>query len=244
MKEAICVENLWKTFGNFHAVQNVSFQVAPGELFGYLGANGAGKTTTIKILCGVLKATSGSLKIYGEDIIKHPQKIKTMVGYMSQKFSLYKDLTVLQNLKFFGALYGMNPQKLKNSIDHLSFKLNLHPLLNLKVDTLPGGLQQRAALANALIHEPRLLFLDEPTAGVDPLSRREFMILIQERLKEGTTIFLTTHYLDEAEYCHRIALMAAGKLVALGTPLELKKKYAHEHASLDDVFFEIVKERV
>jgi ABC-2 type transport system ATP-binding protein len=218
--------DLGRTFGDFHAVRDVTFEVPPGEIFGYLGANGAGKSTTIRILCGLLSPSSGHAEVAGFDVAKDPEAVKRRIGYMSQKFSLYPDLTVEENLDFFGGAYGLSGRTLRARIDAVVEEVGLRSERKAMTSSLPGGRQQRVALANALLHDPRILFLDEPTAGVDPAARREFLALVRRRVQAGATVFLTTHYLDEAEYCRRVGLMVAGRLVALGTPAELKAAWA------------------
>lgn len=220
------VQDLGRRFGDFHAVRNVTFQVPQGEIFGYLGANGAGKSTTIRILCGLLAPSSGRALVLGQDVGREPEAVKQGIGYMSQRFSLYPDLTVAENLDFFGGAYGLAGRTLRTRIDDGLAEVGLVPFRNRLTATLPGGIQQRIALANALVHQPRLLFLDEPTAGVDPAARRQFLDIVRQRVRQGTTVFLTTHYLDEAEYCRRVGLMVQGRLVALGTPAELKARHA------------------
>lgn len=218
------VEGLVKAFGNFIAVNQVRFEVEKGEIFGFLGPNGAGKSTTIRMLCGLLMPTSGKGKVAGFDLVKEPEKIKEAIGYMSQKFSLYEDLTVRENLHFFGGIYGLPGPRLK---EREAYALNMAGLTELRdqiTRTLAVGLKQRLALTCALLHEPSILFLDEPTSGVDPLSRRQFWSLIQRMAEQGVTAFVTTHYMDEAEYCDRLALIYQGRLIALGTPTELKTK--------------------
>lgn len=217
------VTHLERTFGAFRAVDDVSFHVERGEIFGYLGANGAGKSTTIRMLSGLLTPSGGKAIVAGFDVGKEPDEVKASIGYMSQKFSLYTDLTVAQNFDFFGGIYGLPRKHVKKRVQELSESLSLGPLLNELTGALPGGLRQRVALASALLHEPEIVFLDEPTAGVDPVSRRAFWALIRELANTGTTIFVTTHYMDEAEYCARIGMMVAGRLVALDTPSELKR---------------------
>lgn len=220
--------DLTKVFGDFTAVNNVSFEVNRGEIFGFLGPNGAGKTTTIKILCGLLAPTSGVASVSGWDVANNPEEIKQNIGYMSQRFSLYKDLTVEENLDFFGGVYGLGPEKKKERDEWV---LNMSGLVE-KKNTLTGdlalGWKQRLALGCAVLHEPPVLFLDEPTSGVDPLFRRSFWDLINSLATQGVTIFVTTHYMEEAEYCHRLALMARGKIIAMGSPGELKKECMKE----------------
>ncbi|MFO0723491.1 MAG: ABC transporter ATP-binding protein [Myxococcota bacterium] len=221
----IVTEHLWRRFGSFIAVKDVSFDVKPGEIFGYLGANGAGKSTTIRILCGLLAPSSGKAEVAGIDVAKDPERVKRTIGYMSQKFSLYQDLTVEENLEFFGGTYGLGGSSLRARIKELLTEVELWEERGRKTGDLPGGLRQRLALASAQLHRPKLLFLDEPTAGVDPIARQIFWRLIEKLSREGTTIFVTTHYMDEAELCHRIGLMVSGELVALDTPKGLKKKH-------------------
>ncbi|MFO0682428.1 MAG: ABC transporter ATP-binding protein [Sandaracinus sp.] len=220
---SIEVEHLMKVFGGFKAVNDVTFHVERGEIFGYLGANGAGKSTTIRMLCGLLAPTSGLARVAGHDVGKRPDLVKKSIGYMSQKFSLYLDLTVQQNLEFFGGIYGAMGRELRGRIDRALDEVGMTELRGEMTGALPGGLRQRLALGSALLHRPEIVFLDEPTAGVDPASRRDFWRLIRRLAKGGTTVFVTTHYMDEAEYCARIGLMVAGKLVALDTPAELKR---------------------
>jgi len=224
MSDAPIIEvcDLTKRFGKFTAVDRVSFQVEPGEIFGYLGANGAGKSTTIRMLCGLLAPTEGDARVAGEDVRRRPGRVKRAIGYMSQKFSLYLDLTVEENLGFFAGAYQI-PRKRRG--ERIEAALDLSGLSSRRqalTSTLPGGIRQRLALASALLHEPRVLYLDEPTAGVDPVSRREFWKIIRRLSAAGTTLFVTTHHLDEAEYCARVGLMVDGKLVALDTPERLK----------------------
>jgi ABC-2 type transport system ATP-binding protein len=223
--DAIVVEGLGRRFGDFHAVRDVGFRVERGEIFGYLGANGAGKSTTIRILCGLLAPTAGRASVAGIDVAANPEGVKRRIGYMSQKFSLYPDLTVEENLDFFGGAYGLSGRELATRIDEIIAEVGLEAQRRSQTRSLPGGWQQRAALAGALLHEPEILFLDEPTAGVDPASRREFLALVRRRVRRGVTVFLTTHYMDEAEYCGRVGLMVDGRLATLGTPAELKVRH-------------------
>jgi ABC-2 type transport system ATP-binding protein len=222
-EHSIEVEHLEKRFGAFKAVHDVSFHVEKGEIFGYLGANGAGKSTTIRMLCGLLAPSGGVARVAGHDVGKRPDLVKRSIGYMSQKFSLYLDLTVEQNLEFFGGIYGAMGRELRTRIDRSLDEVGMRELRTELTGALPGGLRQRLALGSALLHRPAIVFLDEPTAGVDPVSRRDFWRLIRRLAGSGTTVFVTTHYMDEAEYCARIGLMVAGKLVALDTPAELKR---------------------
>ncbi len=220
--DVITVRDLWRSFGDFHAVRDVSFEVRRGEIFGYLGANGAGKSTTIRMLCGLLAPTKGTATVAGVDIARNPEGVKRRIGYMSQKFSLYPDLTVEENLDFFGGAYGLAGRALRERIADVLAEVGLSDRRKAMTSSLPGGVQQRIALGNAILHDPQILFLDEPTAGVDPGSRREFIALIRRRVGRGVTAFLTTHYMDEAEYCDRVGLMVGGRLVALDTPAALK----------------------
>jgi ABC-2 type transport system ATP-binding protein len=235
----IIVDNLVKTFGTFTAVDGVSFSVRRGQIYGFLGANGAGKTTTIRMLCGLLKATSGRAEVAGVDILRNPEAVKPKIGYMSQKFSLYEDLTIRQNLEFYAGVYRLGNSTLKQRITDVSEKLEVAQFANSPVRDLPGGWKQRLALACAILHSPEILFLDEPTSGVDPLSRRAFWRLIYDVASDGTTVMVTTHYLDEAEVCQRLAIMHAGKIVAEGTVPELKDSENAE--SVEQVFMSRVK---
>ena len=223
---AISVRGLGRSFGDFIAVRDVSFDVRAGEIFGYLGANGAGKSTTIRMLCGLLSATSGEASVAGVDVIHRPADVRHAIGYMSQRFSLYLDLTVSENLSFFGGAYGLFGERLRARRNEVVSALGLGDLADGITASLPGGLRQRLALACALLHEPRVVFLDEPTAGVDPEARRTFWRLIRRLARGGTTIFVTTHYMDEAEYCDRVGLMVDGRLAALDTPAALKRTFA------------------
>ncbi len=221
---AVEVEDLVKKFGDFVAVDHIRFQVRRGEIFGFLGPNGAGKSTTIRMLCGLLLPTSGKGKVAGFDLMEEPDKIKGAIGYMSQKFSLYDDLTVLENLRFFGGIYGLSGSFQREREEQVLERVGLRELRDRITRTLAVGWKQRLALGCSILHEPSILFLDEPTSGVDPISRRNFWVLIQEMAEKGVTIFVTTHYMDEAEYCSRLALIYQGKMIALGTPSELKSK--------------------
>jgi ABC-2 type transport system ATP-binding protein len=216
------VENLVKRFGAFTAVDHISFQTRTGEVFGFLGPNGSGKSTTIRILCGLLHPTSGRATVAGYDVVESPELIRRNIGYMSQKFSLYADLTVFENLRFYAGMYGVPASELRGRIDWALEMAGLRGRESSLTGTLSGGWKQRLALGCAVLHRPPIVFLDEPTSGVDPLSRRLFWELIQRMSHDGVTIFVTTHYMDEAEYCNRLALMNGGKLIALGTPTELK----------------------
>jgi ABC-2 type transport system ATP-binding protein len=231
---AVELRGLSKQFGAFKAVDGVSLSVNEGEIFGFLGANGAGKSTTIRMLCGLLRPTSGTGLVLGIDVARDPEAVKRRIGYMSQRFSLYNDLTVTQNVRFFGGVYGLRGDVAR---ERQEWALSMAGLLGKEhrlTGELPGGWKQRLALACAVMHQPRVVFLDEPTSGVDPISRRRFWRLIDEMAAGGVTVFVTTHYLDEAEYCHRLALIHAGRLVALGTVSELKHVFAG-HAVLEVV---------
>jgi ABC-2 type transport system ATP-binding protein len=215
---AVVAEALVKRFGEFAAVDRISFPVRRGEIFGFLGPNGSGKSTTIRILCGLLKPTSGRVVVAGHDVSEHAELVRQSIGYMSQKFSLYNDLTVRENLRFYGGMYGVSGAQLREAIA-VTLEMESTP-----VATLSGGWKQHLALGSAMLHRPPIVFLDEPTSGVDPVARRQFWQVIQRMGAAGTTIFVTTHYMDEAEYCNRVVLINHGKLVALGTPAELKRE--------------------
>jgi ABC-2 type transport system ATP-binding protein len=219
---AVVLERLSKSFGAFRAVDDVSFEVQEGEVFGFLGANGAGKSTTIRMLCGLLRPSSGTARVLGIDVAREPEEVKRRIGYMSQRFSLYEELTVLDNLRFFGGVYGLRGERAREREAWAIEMAGLSGMEKRRTRELASGWKQRLALASAVLHEPRVVFLDEPTSGVDPLSRRRFWRLIGEMAREGVTVFVTTHYLDEAEHCDRLALIHAGRLVALGTVAELK----------------------
>src|SRR3990170_2744425 len=221
---AVEVEDLVKVFGNFLAVDHIRFQVEKGEIFGFLGPNGAGKSTTIRMLCGLLMPTGGKGRVAGFNLMESPESIKGVIGYMSQKFSLYEDLTVIENLHFFGGIYGLSGPLQRGREEDVLEMIGLRDLRDRMTRTLAVGWKQRLALGCAILHKPSILFLDEPTSGVDPISRRNFWGLIQQMGEEGVTTFVTTHYMDEAEYCGRLALIYQGRIVALGTPSELKLK--------------------
>src|SRR5436309_9307722 len=226
---AVSMQDLTKRFGDFVAVDRVSVDVAQGEIFGFLGPNGAGKSTTIRILCGLLSPSSGKATVAGFDVASESEEIKRNIGYMSQKFSLYDDLTVEENIEFFGGVYGVSSEALPARRDYVLKMAGLEEKRNTMTRLLAGGWKQRLALGCAILHEPPILFLDEPTSGVDPIARRSFWELIYQLSSAGHTIFVTTHYMDEAEYCHRIALMGAGKVIALGSPEELKEGLSGAH---------------
>jgi ABC-2 type transport system ATP-binding protein len=222
---AIEVQNLSKKFGKFTAVDKVNFTVKQGEIFGFLGANGAGKSTTIRMLCGLLQSTSGTATVGGYDINTHTEQVKLHIGYMSQRFSLYDDLTVEQNIRFFGGVYGLKNNRLNERMDWVLKMADLKGRENSLTKTLSGGWKQRLALGCAILHQPKIVFLDEPTGGVDPISRRNFWELINQLSSEGVTVLVTTHFLDEAEYCNDIILINAGKLIASGSPVALKSEH-------------------
>ncbi len=221
---SVVIQDLVKRFGDFVAVDHISLETRKGEIFGFLGPNGAGKSTTIRMLCGLLTPTSGRAVVAGYDVGREPESVRQNIGYMSQKFSLYNDLKVIENIRLFAGLYGVPDHALKERIAWVLEMANLKGQENLIVGTLPGGWKQRLALGCAVLHKPPILFLDEPTSGVDPISRRQFWDLIQAMATDGVTVFVTTHYMEEAEYCNRLALIFRGKMVALGTPTELKQK--------------------
>ena len=223
---AITVNELTRTFGSFVAVDHVSFDVGQGEVFGFLGSNGAGKSTTIRMLCGLLKPTSGSATVGGIDVGRDPEGVKRRIGYMSQRFSLYEQLTVDQNIRFFGGIYGLSGDAFEKRRAFVMDMAGLHGRGGMRASELAGGWRQRLALGCAILHEPPIVFLDEPTGGVDPVSRRQFWTLIDQLAASGITVLVTTHYLDEAEHCHRIAIIHAGRLAALGTTGELKGVFA------------------
>ena len=239
---SIEVSGLTKKFGAFVAVNSVSFQVARGEIFGFLGANGAGKSTTIRMLCGLLNPTSGDAIVGGFSVRTQPEKVKERIGYMSQKFSLYDDLTVVENIRFFGGIYGLARNLVRTRLPWILEMAGLRGREHSLTGELAGGWKQRLALGCALIHEPEIVFLDEPTGGVDPVSRRRFWDLIYDLSVRGVTVFVTTHYLYEAEYCHRIMLMHAGEIIAGGSPRDLKDQ--HGLATLEDVFIHLIEEKV
>jgi len=220
---SVVIENLVKRFGNFVAVDHITLETRKGEIFGFLGPNGAGKSTTIRMLCGLLTPTDGRAMVAGYDVARQPEAVRQNIGYMSQKFSLYNDLKVIENIRLFAGLYGVPSSQLKERIDWALEMANLQGQEQLIVGTLPGGWKQRLALGCAVLHKPPILFLDEPTSGVDPISRRQFWDLIHHMASEGVTVFVTTHYMEEAEYCNRLALIFRGKMVALGAPSELKQ---------------------
>lgn len=237
---AISVRNLVKRFGSFTAVDNISFDVRRGEIFGFLGANGAGKTTAMRMLCGLSRPTSGSGTVAGFDIIRQAEEIKRHIGYMSQKFSLYEDLTVAENLRLFSTIYGMTDTEISMGMERVFGTLGMGNLTRTLVRDIPTGWKQKLAFSAATIHTPEVVFLDEPTGGVDPVTRRKFWEMIYRTSSEGTTIFVTTHYLDEAEYCNRVSIMVDGRIKALDSPANLKKIYGADN--MDEVFRIVAKD--
>ena len=234
MNKVIEVSNLTKKFGNFTAVDHISFHVNEGEIFGFLGANGAGKTTAIQMLCGISKPTSGEGTVAGFDILKENEKIKKNIGYMSQKFSLYEDLKVWENIRLFGGIYGLSSKQIAEKTNELLKRLKFENERNTIVKSLPLGWKQKLAFSVAIFHEPKIVFLDEPTGGVDPAMRRQFWEMIYEAADRGITVFVTTHYMDEAEYCDRVSIMVDGRIDALDSPSELRRQFNTD--SMDDVF--------
>jgi ABC-2 type transport system ATP-binding protein len=231
--------NFTKKFGSFTAVDNITFNVEKGEIFGFLGANGAGKTTAMKMLTGLLIPTSGEAHVAGFDVWKQANRIKESIGYMSQKFSLYNDLTVAENIELFGGIYGMSMADIKEKRVTLIDKLGIERFKDRMVESLPLGFKQKLAFSVAIFHNPDIVFLDEPTGGVDPITRRQFWEMIYEAAEEGITPFVTTHYMDEAEYCDRVSIMVEGKIMALDTPLNLKKQFKSEN--MDEVFLKLAR---
>lgn len=242
MQHAIWTEDLTKIFKNFTAVDRISFQVEKGEIFGFLGANGAGKTTAIRMLTGLLHPSSGKATVAGFDVYRQKESIKKSIGYMSQKFSLYEDLTVKENITFFGGIYGLRRKELKLRTTYMIRELNLEHVADSLVKSIPLGWKQKLAFSVSLIHQPHIVFLDEPTGGVDPVTRRQFWELIYNAAENGVTVFVTTHYMDEAEYCHRVSIMVDGKIAAMGNPDELKMQYGGKN--MDEVFVKIARSTV
>jgi ABC-2 type transport system ATP-binding protein len=237
--KAISVQNLTKRFGSFTAVDQISFNVDQGEIFGFLGANGAGKTTAMRMLCGLSMPSSGEATVAGFDLYKNAEKIKQSIGYMSQKFSLYEDLTIRENIRFYGGIYGLSNSEIKIKTEHLVSSLKLEDKINSLVKSLPLGWKQKLSFSVAMIHDPKIVFLDEPTGGVDPITRREFWTMIFEAANRETTVFVTTHYMDEAEYCNRVSIMVDGQIAALGAPGELKDKYTAK--DMGEVFLQLAR---
>ncbi|NRS88493.1 ABC-2 type transport system ATP-binding protein [Flavobacterium sp. 7E] len=238
-EKIIEVTNLSKIFGDFKAVNNITFEVYKGEIFGFLGANGAGKTTAMKMLIGISKPSSGEAIVAGFNVKTNTEMVKKSIGYMSQKFSMYDDLTIRENITFFGGIYGLSTAKIKEKTKQLVQELQLEEMVDKLVRDLPLGWRQKLSFSVALLHEPKIVFLDEPTGGVDPITRRQFWELIYEQANKGTTLFVTTHYMDEAEYCDRVSIMVEGQIEALDTPKNLKEKY--KVASMNDVFLKLAR---
>jgi ABC-2 type transport system ATP-binding protein len=241
-EKVISVKDLTKQFGSFVAVDHITFDVSRGEIFGFLGANGAGKTTAMRMLCGLSLPTSGQATVAGYDLFKDPEKIKKSIGYMSQKFSLYEDLAVKENIRFYGGIYGLTNKQIKTKMEFLLHQLKLEDQANTLVKSLPLGWKQKLSFSVAMLHEPQIIFLDEPTGGVDPITRREFWNLIYQAAAGGTTVFVTTHYMDEAEYCNRVSIMVDGRIDALGSPDELKRKFNAE--DIGNVFVQLARKAV
>lgn len=235
--KSVVIRNLVKRFGSFTAVDNISFEVDKGEIFGFLGANGAGKTTAIRILCGLSKPTSGEGTVAGFDINRQQESIKRHIGYMSQKFSLYQDLKVWENIELFGGIYGLNDKQIAEKTDKMLKALSMENARDMFVRDMPLGWKQKLAFSIAMVHDPEIVFLDEPTGGVDPVTRRSFWEMIYEASSRGVTVFVTTHYMDEAEYCDRVSVMVDGRIEALDSPARLKERYEAE--TMDEVFTRI-----
>jgi ABC-2 type transport system ATP-binding protein len=238
-KKVIEVFNLTKKFGNFTAVDRISFDVKKGEIFGFLGANGAGKTTAMQMLCGISMPTAGEGTVAGYGIIKENERIKRNIGYMSQKFSLYEDLKVWENIRLFGGIYGLSDKTIAEKTNELLKQLDFEQERNTLVKYLPLGWKQKLAFSVAIFHEPRIVFLDEPTGGVDPAMRRQFWEMIYDAADRGITVFVTTHYMDEAEYCNRVSIMVDGRIDALDTPAELRRRFSAD--SMDEVFRQLAR---
>ena len=238
-EKAIVTDGLTKRFGDFTAVDAISFEVDKGEIFGFLGANGAGKTTAMRMLCGLSMPTSGKASVAGFDVFKENEKIKRSIGYMSQKFSLYEDLTVKENIRFYAGIYGMTDEYIKTKTADILKQLHLEQEAGKLVRSLPLGWKQKLAFSVAIFHGPQIVFLDEPTGGVDPVTRREFWNMIYKAAEAGITVFVTTHYMDEAEYCNRVSIMVDGRIDALGTPAELKQQF--DASSMDQVFLKLAR---
>jgi ABC-2 type transport system ATP-binding protein len=238
-EKVITTNKLTKRFGSFTAVDEISFDVYKGEIFGFLGANGAGKTTAIRMLCGLSSPSSGEANVAGFDVYKQTEKIKQHIGYMSQKFSLYDDLTIKENMRLFAGIYGMNKKAIREKTDMILNQLGLQNEANDLVKSLPIGWKQKLAFSVSIIHDPKIVFLDEPTGGVDPLARRQFWEMIYKAAHDGITVFVTTHYMDEAEYCNRVTIMVDGKIEALDTPKQLKEQY--KAVTMNDVFYQLAR---
>jgi ABC-2 type transport system ATP-binding protein len=238
-QKVIRVKNMYKKFGEFTANDDLSFEVKAGEIFGFLGANGAGKTTAIKILCGLSYPTSGEINVAGFDVYTERESVKRNIGYMSQKFSLYEDLSVFENIRFYGGIYGLSKSEINSKADDLLKKLDLEHARNKRISALPLGWKQKLAFSVAIFHDPKIVFLDEPTGGVDPVTRRQFWDLIYDAARAGITVFVTTHYMDEAEYCDRVSIMVDGKIEALDTPEKLKEQFNAD--DMDQVFLSLAR---
>ena len=238
--KSIEVENLTKRFGSFTAVDAISFDVAQGEIFGFLGANGAGKTTAMRMLCGLSKPTSGKGTVAGFDIVRQPEEIKRNIGYMSQRFSLYEDLVVWENIRLFAGIYGVPERQIAPRTDEMLVRIGFESERNTRVKELPLGWKQKLSFAVAIFHEPKIVFLDEPTGGVDPITRRRFWEMIYDAADRGISVFVTTHYMDEAEYCNRVSIMVDGRIEALDTPKNLKNQFNAQ--SMDEVFHRLARE--
>ena len=239
MAAVITTDRLTRKFGSFTAVNEISFEVMQGEIFGFLGANGAGKTTALRMLTGLLTPSSGAATVAGFDVWGHPEMVKKRIGYMSQKFSLYEDLSIRENIRLFGGIYGLSRSVIRTKTDDLLRKLDITGEADKLVGSLPLGWKQKLAFSAALIHEPRVVFLDEPTSGVDPLTRRQFWELIYQAAADGVTLMVTTHFMEEAEYCDRLSMMVDGRIEALDTPAQLKKQY--NATNMDEVFRAIAR---
>ncbi len=238
-ENVIVVKELTKKFGSFTAVDHISFETGKGEIFGFLGANGAGKTTAMKMLIGISKPSSGEATVNGFDVKTQPEEVKRTIGYMSQKFSMYDDLNIMENITFFGGIYGLSRKEIKEKGEAVIEKLGLQDVAKKQVGSLPLGWKQKLAFSVALLHGPKVVFLDEPTGGVDPITRRQFWEMIYAEADKGTTIFVTTHYMDEAEYCNRVSIMVEGKIEALDSPKNLKKQF--DTSSMDGVFQKLAR---
>lgn len=235
----ITVKNLYKKFGAFVANNNISFEVYKGEIFGFLGANGAGKTTAIRILCGLSLPTSGEIIVAGYNVNTDSEMIKRNIGYMSQKFSLYEDMTIRENIRFYGGIYGLSSTEIKERSEKMLKRLEMEDYANKMLKDIPPGWKQKLAFSVAILHKPKIVFLDEPTGGVDPITRRQFWDLIYEATEEGITVFVTTHYMDEAEYCNRVSIMVDGEIAALDTPEQLKSRFNAEN--MNEVFLKLAR---
>jgi ABC-2 type transport system ATP-binding protein len=236
---AIQAQELTRTFGKFTAVDHISLEVRSGEIFGFLGANGAGKTTAMRMFIGLLAPSSGTANVAGHDVYTESEKIKRSIGYMSQRFSLYEDLTIRENIRLYGGIYGLSDQEIRSRSQQILARLEMEQSADLQVRAIPLGWRQKLSFSVALLHRPRIIFLDEPTGGVDPITRRQFWELIYQAAGDGTTVLVTTHYMDEAEYCDRISIMVAGKIGAMGTPAELKRQFDTD--SMDEVFIRLAR---